>query len=76
PGHQVQFEGVSQSSRLWEHNKPPQYTLSPSWPYRMPQNFIQQGNGDFQAGKTFMGPGQTRGTGFRSLMGEKHVLSC
>ncbi|XP_047231094.1 terminal uridylyltransferase 4 isoform X2 [Girardinichthys multiradiatus] len=57
PGHQVQFEGGSQSSRLWEHNKPPQYTLSPSWPYRMPQNFIQQGNGDFQAGKTFMGPG-------------------
>uniref|UniRef100_A0A3B3U1Q0 CCHC-type domain-containing protein n=1 Tax=Poecilia latipinna TaxID=48699 RepID=A0A3B3U1Q0_9TELE len=45
PGHQVQFEGVSQGSRLWEHNKPPQFSLSPSWPYRMPQNFIQQGNG-------------------------------
>lgn len=58
PGHQVQFEGVSQGSRLWEqHNKPPQYTLSQSWPYRMPQNFIQQGNGDFQPGKAFMGPG-------------------
>uniref|UniRef100_A0A087XAY0 RNA uridylyltransferase n=1 Tax=Poecilia formosa TaxID=48698 RepID=A0A087XAY0_POEFO len=57
PGHQVQFEGVSQGSRLWEHNKPPQFSLSPSWPYRMPQNFIQQGNGDFQPGKTFMAPG-------------------
>ncbi|KAM4574604.1 terminal uridylyltransferase 4 [Fundulus diaphanus] len=57
PNHQVQFEGVSQGSRLWEHSKPPQYTLPPSWPYRMPQNFLQQGNGDFQPGKAFMGPG-------------------
>ncbi|XP_027883781.1 terminal uridylyltransferase 4 [Xiphophorus couchianus] len=57
PAHQVQFEGLSQGSRLWEHNKPPQFSLSPSWPYRMPQNFIQQGNGDFQPGKTFMAPG-------------------
>ncbi|XP_054911040.1 terminal uridylyltransferase 4 isoform X2 [Poeciliopsis prolifica] len=57
PGHQVQFEGVSQGSRLWEHNKPPQFSLSPSWPYRLPQNFIQQGNGDFQPGKSFMAPG-------------------
>ncbi|CAG5862954.1 unnamed protein product [Menidia menidia] len=56
-GHQAQSVGVSQGSRLWEHNKPPQYTLSPSWPYRMPQNFIQQGNGGFQPGKPFMAPG-------------------
>ncbi|XP_038142985.1 terminal uridylyltransferase 4 isoform X1 [Cyprinodon tularosa] len=54
PNHQVQFEGVSQGSRMWEHNKPPHYTLSPSWPYRMPQNFIQQGS--VQPGKSFMGP--------------------
>ncbi|XP_017289799.1 terminal uridylyltransferase 4 isoform X2 [Kryptolebias marmoratus] len=56
-GHQAQFEALSQASRLWEHNKPPQYSLSPSWPYRMPQNFIQQGNGDFQPGKTFVAQG-------------------
>uniref|UniRef100_A0A3P8UPM2 Terminal uridylyl transferase 4 n=1 Tax=Cynoglossus semilaevis TaxID=244447 RepID=A0A3P8UPM2_CYNSE len=44
-GHPAQFVGVSQGSRVWEHNKAPHYTLSPSWPYRLPQNFIQQGNG-------------------------------
>ncbi|XP_068445814.1 terminal uridylyltransferase 4 [Clinocottus analis] len=47
--HPAQFVG----SRLWEHNKTPQYAMSPSWPYRMPQNFIQQGNGGYQAGKPF-----------------------
>ncbi|XP_070688136.1 terminal uridylyltransferase 4 [Pempheris klunzingeri] len=56
-GHPAQFVGVSQGSRLWEHNKAPQYTLSPSWPYRMPQNFIQQGNGGFQPGKPFVAQG-------------------
>uniref|UniRef100_A0A4W6CUA6 Terminal uridylyl transferase 4 n=1 Tax=Lates calcarifer TaxID=8187 RepID=A0A4W6CUA6_LATCA len=58
-GHPAQFVGVSQGSRLWEHNKTPQYTLSPSWPYRMPQNFIQQGNGGYQPGKPFIAQGQT-----------------
>ncbi|XP_018545836.1 terminal uridylyltransferase 4 [Lates calcarifer] len=56
-GHPAQFVGVSQGSRLWEHNKTPQYTLSPSWPYRMPQNFIQQGNGGYQPGKPFIAQG-------------------
>lgn len=56
-GHPAQFVGVSQGSRLWEHNKTPQYTLSPSWPYRMPQNFIQQGNGGYQPGKPFVAQG-------------------
>ncbi|XP_037553824.1 terminal uridylyltransferase 4 [Nematolebias whitei] len=56
-GHQAQLEALSQASRLWEHNKRPQYTLSPSWPYRMPQSFMQQGNGDFQPGKTFVAQG-------------------
>ncbi|KAM4548007.1 terminal uridylyltransferase 4 isoform 2-T2 [Odontesthes bonariensis] len=56
-GHQAQPVGVSQGSRLWDHSKPPQFTLSPSWPYRVPQNFIQQGNGGFQPGKPFMAPG-------------------
>ncbi|XP_035863191.1 terminal uridylyltransferase 4 isoform X3 [Sander lucioperca] len=56
-GHPAQFVGMSQGSRLWEHNKTPQYALSPSWPYRMPQNFIQQGNGRYQPGKPFVGPG-------------------
>nr|XP_057929506.1 terminal uridylyltransferase 4 [Doryrhamphus excisus] len=48
--HPGQFVGVNQGSHLWEHNKTPQYTLSPSWSYRMPQNFIQQGNGRYQPG--------------------------
>uniref|UniRef100_A0A669F281 Terminal uridylyl transferase 4 n=1 Tax=Oreochromis niloticus TaxID=8128 RepID=A0A669F281_ORENI len=48
---------VNQGSRLWEHNKTPQYTLSPSWPYRMPQNYIQQGNGGYQHGKPFVAQG-------------------
>ncbi|XP_075901202.1 terminal uridylyltransferase 4 [Nelusetta ayraudi] len=55
--HPAQFVGVSQGSRLWEHKGAPQYTLSPSWPYRMPHNFIQQGNGGYQSGKPFMTPG-------------------
>ncbi|XP_068175709.1 terminal uridylyltransferase 4 isoform X2 [Antennarius striatus] len=38
-----QFVAVSQSSRLWEHSKSSQYALSPSWSYRMPQNFIPPG---------------------------------
>ncbi|XP_034438097.1 terminal uridylyltransferase 4 isoform X4 [Hippoglossus hippoglossus] len=58
-GHPTQFVGVNQGSRVWEHNKTPQYALPPSWPYRMPQNFIQQGNGGFQPGKPFMAQGQT-----------------
>uniref|UniRef100_A0A671UX61 Terminal uridylyl transferase 4 n=1 Tax=Sparus aurata TaxID=8175 RepID=A0A671UX61_SPAAU len=56
-GHPAQFVGVSQASRLWEHNKAPQYALSPSWPYRMPQNFIQQGNGGYQPNKPFVTQG-------------------
>ncbi|XP_039860017.1 terminal uridylyltransferase 4 isoform X1 [Simochromis diagramma] len=56
-GHPASFVAVSQGSRLWEHNKTPQYTLSPSWPYRMPQNFIQQGNGGYQHGKPFVAQG-------------------
>ncbi|XP_074492426.1 terminal uridylyltransferase 4 isoform X2 [Sebastes fasciatus] len=56
-GHPAQFVGVGQGSRLWEHNKTPQYALSPSWPYRMPQNFIQQGNGGYQPGKPFVAQG-------------------
>ncbi|XP_038570960.1 terminal uridylyltransferase 4 isoform X2 [Micropterus salmoides] len=56
-GHPAQFVGVTQGSRLWEHNKAAQYALSPSWPYRMPQNFIQQGNGGYQPGKPFVAQG-------------------
>ncbi|KAM6938212.1 terminal uridylyltransferase 4 isoform 1-T2 [Lycodopsis pacificus] len=55
--HPAQFVGVSQGPRLWEHNKTPQYALPPSWPYRMPQNFIQQGNAGYQPGKPFMAQG-------------------
>uniref|UniRef100_A0A3P9GYH2 CCHC-type domain-containing protein n=1 Tax=Oryzias latipes TaxID=8090 RepID=A0A3P9GYH2_ORYLA len=46
-----------QGSRLWDHNKAPQYTLPPSWPYGMPQNFIQPGNAGFQPGKPFIAQG-------------------
>lgn len=58
-GHPAQFVGVSQGSRLWEHSKTPQYTLSPSWPYQMPQNFIQPGNGGYQPSKPFLAQGQS-----------------
>ncbi|XP_067086578.1 terminal uridylyltransferase 4 [Osmerus mordax] len=57
PGYQTQFGGVTQGSRSWEHGNTAHYSLSPSWPYRMPQNFLQQGNGGFQPGKPFMGQG-------------------
>ncbi|KAG7999692.1 Terminal uridylyltransferase 4 [Nibea albiflora] len=54
PATRPSFVSVSQGSRLWEHNKAPQYALSPSWaPYRMPQNYIQQGNGGYRTGTTF-----------------------
>uniref|UniRef100_A0A3Q3M563 RNA uridylyltransferase n=1 Tax=Mastacembelus armatus TaxID=205130 RepID=A0A3Q3M563_9TELE len=56
-GRPAQLVGVNQGSRLWEHNKTPQYTLSPSWPYRMPQNFIQQNNGGYQPAKPFLTQG-------------------
>lgn len=45
------FVAVTQSPRLWEHSKSSQYALSPSWTYRMPQNFIQPG-------KSFVSQGQ------------------
>uniref|UniRef100_A0A674BUI2 RNA uridylyltransferase n=1 Tax=Salmo trutta TaxID=8032 RepID=A0A674BUI2_SALTR len=60
PGYKTQFGGVSQQgSRTWEHSNAAHYSLSPSWPYRMPQNFIQQGNGGYpQPGKPFMSQGK------------------
>lgn len=57
PSYQTQFGGVTQGSRSWEHANAAHYSLSPSWPYRMPQNFLQQGNGGFQPGKPFMTQG-------------------
>ncbi|XP_056893412.1 terminal uridylyltransferase 4 [Takifugu flavidus] len=53
-GQPAQFVGVSQSPRLWEHSKAAQ---SPSWPYRMPQNFPQPGNGGYQPGKAYLNQG-------------------
>lgn len=50
---------MTQQSRLWDHSKTPQYTLSPSWRYRMPQNFIQQGSRGFQTAKPFAAQGKT-----------------
>lgn len=46
---------MSQGPRLWEHSKAAQ---APSWPYRMPQNFPQQGNGGYQPGKAYMNQGE------------------
>lgn len=75
-GHPAQFVSVNQGSRLWEHNKAPQYALSPSWPYRMPQNYIQQGNGGYQPGKPFVAQGQTWWTLFSLLLRKlNHKLS-
>ncbi|XP_064859289.1 terminal uridylyltransferase 4-like [Oncorhynchus nerka] len=56
PGYQTQFGGVSQQgSRNWEHSNAAHYSQPPSWPYRMPQKFIQQGNGCYpQPGKPVM----------------------
>ncbi|KAM9832244.1 terminal uridylyltransferase 4 [Neosynchiropus ocellatus] len=57
--HPPQFVGVTQGSRTWEHSKTSQYSLPPSsWSFRMPHNFIQQGNGGFQPGSmVHPGPG-------------------
>lgn len=52
-GPPAQFVGVS--PRLWERSKAAQ---SPSWPYRMPQNFPQQGNGGYQPGKAYLNQGE------------------
>uniref|UniRef100_A0A8C7T105 CCHC-type domain-containing protein n=1 Tax=Oncorhynchus mykiss TaxID=8022 RepID=A0A8C7T105_ONCMY len=47
--------GNQQGSRNWEHSNASHYSQSPSWPYRMPQKFIQQGNGCYpQPGKPVM----------------------
>uniref|UniRef100_A0A7N8Y0Q2 RNA uridylyltransferase n=1 Tax=Mastacembelus armatus TaxID=205130 RepID=A0A7N8Y0Q2_9TELE len=43
---------------LLTYDARPVYTLSPSWPYRMPQNFIQQNNGGYQPAKPFLTQGQ------------------
>ncbi|XP_041912476.1 terminal uridylyltransferase 4 isoform X2 [Alosa sapidissima] len=56
-GYPGQFGNVSQGSRTWEHGNAPHYTHSPSWPYRMPQNFLSQGNGGFPPGKAFLSQG-------------------
>ncbi|CAL8255321.1 unnamed protein product [Merluccius merluccius] len=57
PGYQGQFGGGTQGSRSWDPSAGPQYSLSPSWPYRMPHGFLQQGNGAYQHSKAFPGPG-------------------
>uniref|UniRef100_A0A8C9VXW6 RNA uridylyltransferase n=1 Tax=Scleropages formosus TaxID=113540 RepID=A0A8C9VXW6_SCLFO len=44
-------------SLSWEHGSAAQYSLSPSWPYHMPQAFVHQGNGGFHQGKPFISQG-------------------
>uniref|UniRef100_A0AAY4DJH3 RNA uridylyltransferase n=1 Tax=Denticeps clupeoides TaxID=299321 RepID=A0AAY4DJH3_9TELE len=39
-------------------NNSPQYALSPSWSYRMPQSFLQQGSGGFQPSKPYISQGE------------------
>ncbi|XP_030641823.1 terminal uridylyltransferase 4 [Chanos chanos] len=57
PGFHGQFGSVSQGSRSWDHSNNAHYTLSPSWSYRMPQNYLQQGNGGFQHNKPYISQG-------------------
>uniref|UniRef100_A0A8C5BKX5 CCHC-type domain-containing protein n=1 Tax=Gadus morhua TaxID=8049 RepID=A0A8C5BKX5_GADMO len=45
-------------SRSWEPSAGPHFSMSPSWPYRMPHGFLQQGNGAYQHSKAFQGPGE------------------
>ncbi|KAI1883144.1 hypothetical protein AGOR_G00242200 [Albula goreensis] len=56
-GYQNQFGKVTQGSLTWEQGNPAQFTLSPSWSYRMPQNLLQQGNAAFQQNKPFISQG-------------------
>uniref|UniRef100_W5MGP3 RNA uridylyltransferase n=1 Tax=Lepisosteus oculatus TaxID=7918 RepID=W5MGP3_LEPOC len=56
-GFQGQFGKATQGSLPWDHSNPGHYSLSASWPYRMPQSFLQQGNGGFQQNKPFITQG-------------------
>uniref|UniRef100_A0AAR2J7R4 CCHC-type domain-containing protein n=1 Tax=Pygocentrus nattereri TaxID=42514 RepID=A0AAR2J7R4_PYGNA len=52
------FAGVAQPGRSWEHSSGAgSFSLSPSWPYRMPQTYLQQ------PGKPFISQGTHGGTG-------------
>ncbi|KAJ8270264.1 hypothetical protein GJAV_G00112280 [Gymnothorax javanicus] len=57
PGFPGQFGKLSQAPVSWEQGSPAQFTLSPSWSYRMPQGLLQQGNGTFQQNKPFISQG-------------------
>ncbi|XP_041126782.1 terminal uridylyltransferase 4-like [Polyodon spathula] len=57
-GFQGQFAKVNPGSLPWEHNPAAHYPLPASWPYRMPQNFMQPGNGGFQQNKPFVSQGK------------------
>uniref|UniRef100_A0AAY4DIK9 RNA uridylyltransferase n=1 Tax=Denticeps clupeoides TaxID=299321 RepID=A0AAY4DIK9_9TELE len=50
--------GTVGNSHTWEHSNSPQYALSPSWSYRMPQSFLQQGSGGFQPSKPYISQGE------------------
>ncbi|KAJ7986329.1 hypothetical protein DPEC_G00338800 [Dallia pectoralis] len=57
PGYLTQFGNVSQPGARQPGNAA-NFPLPPSWPYRLPQNFIHQGNGGYpQPGKPFLSPG-------------------
>ncbi|MGH0178384.1 UNVERIFIED_CONTAM: hypothetical protein FKN15_019437 [Acipenser sinensis] len=56
-GFQGQFAKVNPGSLPWEHNTAGHYPLPASWPYRIPQNFMQQGNGGVQQNKPFISQG-------------------
>ncbi|KAJ3599755.1 hypothetical protein NHX12_033711, partial [Muraenolepis orangiensis] len=57
PIYQSQFVARTQGPCGWEPGAGPQYSLSPSWSYRMPHGFLQPGNGAYQHSKAFLGPG-------------------
>ncbi|XP_066548158.1 terminal uridylyltransferase 4 isoform X3 [Amia ocellicauda] len=54
-GFQGQFGKGHQGPVSWDHGSTGPYSLS--WPYRMPQAFMQQGNGGLQQQKPFISQG-------------------
>ncbi|XP_037397336.1 terminal uridylyltransferase 4 isoform X1 [Pygocentrus nattereri] len=67
-GFQAAFAGVAQPGRSWEHSSGAgSFSLSPSWPYRMPQTYLQQ------PGKPFISQGAVANQHFPLLPPGRHV---
>ncbi|XP_066528899.1 terminal uridylyltransferase 4 isoform X3 [Hoplias malabaricus] len=67
-GFQAPFGAVGPASRSWEHGSTVgSYSLSPSWPYRLPHAYMQQPN------KPFISQGATANQNFPLLQPGRHV---